>query len=157
MTDLARMETFAEISTILSNQAAKVPPQIRKAVADALELFGDKPMQEGLNESVLIQKLAILIHSEGYTADQVARAWQWLDRTQRFRPGMAEWSGALENARRDDREAERIERRIERERRFALEEAPKMTAAEIESYSLRIAELKRKGIDLTRVMGAGGE
>lgn len=151
---MSEIVRFSEISGILSAKASQVPPEIRKAVADALELFGDKPMQEGLNESVLVQKLAILIHSEGFTADQVARAWQHLDRTQRFRPGMAEWSEALEDARREDRIAERIERRIERERRLVLEAPPAMTAAERESYSLRIAELRRKGLDLTPILGA---
>lgn len=151
---MSEIVRFSEISGILTAKVSKVPSEIRKAVTDALELFGDKPMQEGLNESVLAQKLAILIHSEGFTADQVARAWHHLDRNQRFRPGMAEWSEALENARRDDLESERIERRIERERRLALEAPPAMTQAQRDSYSLRIAELKRKGLDLTRVLGA---
>jgi hypothetical protein len=151
---MAEVVRFSEISGILSAKASQVPPEIRKAVADALELFGDKPMQDGLNESVLVQKLAILIHIEGYTADQVARAWHHLDLNERFRPGMAEWSEALEEARRDDRESERIERRIERDRRLALEAPPAMSQEQRESYSLRIAELKRKGLDLTRILGA---
>jgi hypothetical protein len=67
---------------------------------------------------------------------------------------MAEWSEALEEARRDDRESERIERRIERDRRLALEAPPAMSQEQRESYSLRIAELKRKGLDLTRILGA---
>lgn len=155
MGDIRRADEFGAVGDILKSQMAKVPEQIRVAVVKALRLFGDKPMQEGLDESVLIQKLAILIHKEGYTAQQMARAWESLDRSERFRPGVAEWARELEAARREDRRAEAIERRIRAERERELNPPTPLTDAERESYSQKFAELRRRGIDLDRVLGSG--
>lgn len=84
------------ISDLLRSMTAQVPREKLFWASKALEFFGDKPTQPGLNEVILAQKLALYFHRGQFTSGQIIRAMQALDETETFRPTMAEWKRELE-------------------------------------------------------------
>lgn len=137
MSDLAKAGTPS--AGMLARFVSEVPPETRKMVAAAMAWFGDKPMQQGLDEVIMVQKLTLLIHEGGYTPAQVMRAMRKLDISERFRPGVSEWSVALREERRVDLMIEKQAR--EEAYRAGGHELPDEVKAEI---SERIAEVRRK-------------
>lgn len=66
---------------------ARVPLKIRHLAEEAVLALGDRPMARDMDEGLTIRKLALLIHENQFTDEQVSRAAEALDRSEMFRPG----------------------------------------------------------------------
>lgn len=102
MSDLRRYDG-GSIGDLLRSMTDQVPRETLGMASKALEFFGDKPTQAGLNEVVLAQKLALYFHRGQFTPSQIIRAMQALDESETFRPTMAEWKRELERIADHDR------------------------------------------------------
>jgi hypothetical protein len=143
MSDLAKRGPDT-VDGYLRGMVAQVSPDRRTMALRAMEFFGDKPTQAGLNESILAQKLALLFHRGGYTNAQIIRAMQALDETERFRPTMAEWKRELERVAADDAQREHEDRRLQRALERKAEEAPQEVPVYTEAERAeRIAAIRR--------------
>lgn len=84
---------------------ARVPLKIRHLAEEAVLALGDRPMARDMDEGLTIRKLALLIHENQFTDEQVSRAAEALDRSEMFRPGFPKWREQLEKeATKDERE-----------------------------------------------------
>lgn len=75
---------------------AQVPLEIRRLAQEAVLALGDRPMARDMDEALTIRKLALLIHENQFTDEQVSRAAEALDRSEKFRPGFPKWREQLE-------------------------------------------------------------
>jgi hypothetical protein len=135
--------------SLLQEQASMVPERIRRWALDAIDYFADKPIQRGLNEAVLAQKLAVFISEQGFTHAQILRAMKALDESRRFRPTMDDWREQLNREAEADADREYAKRKAARRLQIVsggLDPAPPTEAPEMPGGEHQLTEAEKEQI-----------